>query len=194
MQINAKWSFKYALASLSALLPQVVGGHYLFFFSEPQTMSPPSGYSPHTGRPYSSAFWRQAPACLMGLGWETKSWRSLKWGSHWHNQCAWTFETLEFIPIRAGERQYRRARAKGSASYWLQPKKDELFVSLRIWREKKKVSSLIAFSQCRAQWRDVFREGHMVWREKSMIGASHSSMCALTRAHLKRLGYRCHTI
>lgn len=108
-------------------------------------MSPPSGYFPHMGRPYSSASWRQAPACLMGLGWETKWWRSLKWGSHWHNQCAWTFETLEFIPIRAGERQYRGARAKGSASYWLQPQKDDLFVSLRIWREKKKSFKLDCF-------------------------------------------------
>lgn len=40
MQINAKWSFKYALASLSGILPQVEGGN---FFGEPQTMSLPSG-------------------------------------------------------------------------------------------------------------------------------------------------------
>lgn len=137
MQINAKWSFKYALASLSAILPQVEGGNFLV---SPRPCLFPRVSCPHcssTATPFSSASWRQSPACLMGLGWETKSRRSLKWGSHWHNQCARTFETLEFIPIRVGERQYRRASAKGSESYWLQPKKDELFVSLGIWTEKK---------------------------------------------------------
>lgn len=41
MQINAKWSFKYALASFSTLLPLVESGNFL---GEPQTIFLPLDY------------------------------------------------------------------------------------------------------------------------------------------------------
>lgn len=68
MQINAKWSFKYALASLSAILPQVEGGS---FFGEPQTMSLPSGSLPtlqQHGHSIFKCFLETVPGMFNGTG------------------------------------------------------------------------------------------------------------------------------
>lgn len=124
---------------------------------------------------------------LMRLAWKKTFTLFSEIGSHSHNQCVWTFETLEFIPISVRERKYCSARVKRSASYWLELKEMSYLSASEF--ERRENFELDCFPTVLCTVDSKLQRGHHSSRDKSIANANHSLITALTKTHLRRF---CH--
>lgn len=196
MQIHAKYSFKYAL-NITASPPPQTQAHHL---GKTQTTSLPQVRLLKSG----GGGWRvsRAPQSLTPVqpdsdvtGLKKTSTPFTQIGSPSHNQRVWTFQRLEFIPISVRQRRHLSVGLKRAASHRLEPVKDELFVSLRIW-SRRKLWSLIAFLQWCARHLQRGREKSMSrgqsqfntsFKQLGSPGGTKSPLLHCCRCHFMKL-------
>lgn len=166
MQINAKCSFKYALVFYPAPPPHIEGGNFQWASDHVCSLGlDPS--SPATGAlPFSSSSRRLALCTTLQRGFDVaRLEKDAVPFDEMRLACSQSMcVDLQNTGVHSNqcwrEIIYCNARVKRSASYWLELKKDELLISLRIWR--RKLLSLIVFPQCWARQTDIFKEATQV--------------------------------
>lgn len=188
MQINVKYSFKYALVLWPAPPFQTA---WVILLSPRPCLLPWVGLSQSCGRErcHFQVFLEDWPLTTCSRHFDVtrlqKDLVSLKeMGSHCHNQHIWTFKTLEFSPISAGREGIAGKERRGLRHIdWHQ----QVSVVCQPWNVKERTTfelDCLPTVLCTVESR--LQRGRAIQGKKSIKSACHSLISEVTKTHLVR--------